>query len=256
MSNIQGLISLETVEMLKPNLATLKQNNAHHFDRTRFRYIESMVQKACENRASVKKIAEGKALAALRSYWLCFTRAQSEAALMVERVTAEFPDSAEQIQALFLRCEFRQVKQLHESLVSTTNTSLLSSLNSRLLHGTAFEDENHQDVPIEDILRQQEKIAVASLSEAANGQGTEFANEPGELKSTRSFRKSREKHGADKLVTQAIEEAPENSGPLNPQRLTIRSLSLMRELSPQYLNRFVAYIDTLLWLEQIDDRGS
>jgi hypothetical protein len=30
----------------------------------------------------------------------------------------------------------------------------------------------------------------------------------------------------------------------------------MRELSPQYLNRFVAYIDTLLWLEQVDEKNA
>ena len=32
----------------------------------------------------------------------------------------------------------------------------------------------------------------------------------------------------------------------------MRSLAIMREVSPQYLHRFVAYFDTLLWLEQAD----
>ena len=32
--------------------------------------------------------------------------------------------------------------------------------------------------------------------------------------------------------------------------LAIKSLSTMRELSPDYLNRFVSYVDTLLWLER------
>ena len=43
---------------------------------------------------------------------------------------------------------------------------------------------------------------------------------------------------------------PQNPGPLNPQMLAIKSLSTMRELSPDYLNRFVSYVDTLLWLER------
>lgn len=31
--------------------------------------------------------------------------------------------------------------------------------------------------------------------------------------------------------------------------LVLRSLGLMREASPDYLNRFMAYVDTLLWLD-------
>jgi Protein of unknown function (DUF2894) len=30
----------------------------------------------------------------------------------------------------------------------------------------------------------------------------------------------------------------------------LRSLTLMRELSPDYLSRFMSHIDALLWLEQ------
>jgi len=55
---------------------------------------------------------------------------------------------------------------------------------------------------------------------------------------------------SDKLVTRAIREGPKNAGPLNQQMLAIRSLTTMRKLSPQYLNRFISYIDTLFWLEQ------
>ncbi len=58
------------------------------------------------------------------------------------------------------------------------------------------------------------------------------------------------KLNSDKLVTRVISEGPESPGPLNPQGLVIKSLATMRELSPDYLNRYVSYIDTLLWLEQ------
>ncbi len=33
--------------------------------------------------------------------------------------------------------------------------------------------------------------------------------------------------------------------------LVLRSLGLMRDLSPDYLNRFVGYVDTLLILEDL-----
>ena len=35
-----------------------------------------------------------------------------------------------------------------------------------------------------------------------------------------------------------------------------RSLRLMRELSPEYLHRFVAYADGLMWLEQLNALGA
>jgi hypothetical protein len=54
----------------------------------------------------------------------------------------------------------------------------------------------------------------------------------------------------NKQVTQALRQAPQNAGPINSHMLMLRSLALLRELSPAYLQRFMAYADTLLVLEQ------
>jgi hypothetical protein len=51
-------------------------------------------------------------------------------------------------------------------------------------------------------------------------------------------------------VVQATHRAPENAGPLNSHMLVLRTLGLMRELSPHYLRRFLSHTETLLWLEQ------
>jgi hypothetical protein len=55
---------------------------------------------------------------------------------------------------------------------------------------------------------------------------------------------------SNRLVTRAIQDRPENPGPLNGQMLATRSLTELRRLSPEYLYRFVSYIDTMLWLQQ------
>lgn len=254
MSKMNDPLLLETVNEIHCALAMAKENGAHRFDPARFHYIESMASKASGYREPVKKIVEEKAVEALRDYWRCFTRDRTDAELIVERVTEKFPDSTEQAQRQFERGEFRQLRQLQDLLQRSSNTGLLSSLNNQFVQAIAIPYKHHEDVSFDDILRQQEKNTVESLSES--GHDTGLPAELRELKSTRRFRKSRDKLGAHKLVTLAIEEGPENSGPLNPQRLVIRSLSAMRELSPQYLNRFVAYIDTLLWLEQVDDGAS
>lgn len=60
---------------------------------------------------------------------------------------------------------------------------------------------------------------------------------------------------SDSQVRRSLEDAPSNAGPLNSSRLVHRSLSLMRELSPGYLQQFLAYVDVLSWLEQLNDGG-
>lgn len=71
-----------------------------------------------------------------------------------------------------------------------------------------------------------------------------------ELKTTRYFRNTWSKLSVDKQVTQAIKQAPKNAGPINSHMLVLRSLALMREISPDYLNRFTSYVDALLCLDQ------
>jgi hypothetical protein len=71
-----------------------------------------------------------------------------------------------------------------------------------------------------------------------------------ELKTTRYFRNTWSKLSVDKQVTQALEQAPKNAGPINAHMLVLRSLAQMRDISPDYLNRFTSYVDTLLCLDQ------
>jgi hypothetical protein len=56
------------------------------------------------------------------------------------------------------------------------------------------------------------------------------------------------KLSVDRQVTQALHQAPANAGPINSHMLVLRSLTLMRDISPEYLNRFISYADTLLCL--------
>ena len=71
-----------------------------------------------------------------------------------------------------------------------------------------------------------------------------------ELKSVRLFRSTWSKLSADKQLNAALDKAPRNAGPINSHMLVLRSLALMRDISPDYLNRFISYADTLVHLEQ------
>lgn len=56
---------------------------------------------------------------------------------------------------------------------------------------------------------------------------------------------------ADRQVRQSQEQVHKNAGPLNSNQLVHRALSLMRELSPGYLQQFVTYTEALAWMEQV-----
>jgi hypothetical protein len=76
-----------------------------------------------------------------------------------------------------------------------------------------------------------------------------------ELKSVRYFRNTWSRLSAEKQVTHALDQAPKNAGPINSHAVVLRSLALMRDISPDYLNRFMSYVDTLLCLDQ-GDKGA
>lgn len=71
-----------------------------------------------------------------------------------------------------------------------------------------------------------------------------------ELKSVAYFRHTWSKLSAEQQLTQTLAQAPENAGPMNSQHLVLRALQTMRDISPEYLQGFMSYIDTLIWLEQ------
>jgi hypothetical protein len=56
---------------------------------------------------------------------------------------------------------------------------------------------------------------------------------------------------ADRQVRQSQEQVHKNAGPLNSNQLVHRTLSLMRGLSPGYLQQFLSYTDALMWMEQM-----
>ena len=66
----------------------------------------------------------------------------------------------------------------------------------------------------------------------------------------RQFRKQLSQISVQKQVRQAIAQAPQNAGPINSHMLVLRALGLMRDISPGYLNRFMAHVDTLLCLDE------
>jgi hypothetical protein len=70
------------------------------------------------------------------------------------------------------------------------------------------------------------------------------------------FRKLWSRLRTESQLRQSLEQVPTNAGPLNSGNLVHRSITLMRELSPGYLQQFLAYVDALTWIEQMNNGGA
>lgn len=75
-----------------------------------------------------------------------------------------------------------------------------------------------------------------------------------ELRSARAFHDSWARLCAEEEVARAVRRGPEAAGPLNSHMLVLRTLSLLSELSPDYLHRFMVHADALLWLDEASAR--
>ena len=123
-----------------------------------------------------------------------------------------------------------------------------NSLHHRL--AANVEAPSHQG-PLTELVRQiahhsSQKGDGSSAHEVATG-----AESTDALKTLRYFRSTWSKLSVDRQLNQSLAQAPKNAGPLNSQLLVLRSLQTMRELSPDYLNRFMSYVDALLWLDLV-----
>ncbi|WP_321802498.1 DUF2894 domain-containing protein [Burkholderia sp. BCC1993] len=70
------------------------------------------------------------------------------------------------------------------------------------------------------------------------------------------FRAMWSKVRTEQQYRQSLDQVPRNAGPLNSNSLVHRSLATMRELSPEYLQQFLSYVDALAWLEDLAGGGA
>ena len=76
-----------------------------------------------------------------------------------------------------------------------------------------------------------------------------------ELPAIAGFRQRWSTLRADSQLKQSVTHTPTDAGPLNSAALASHAIALMRELSPEYLRQFLAYVDGLVWLEQSGSTG-
>ncbi|MEE4145051.1 MAG: DUF2894 domain-containing protein [Halieaceae bacterium] len=237
---------------LQPALAQLEALGAGRFDPVRFRYITTMARRSAELDGAVADIVANRAMLALQDYQNALSREREEAQALLERLTAARPELRERALALFDAFAFKALQRLAAERPRRHTPGALSGLLDRLEGSDRASGSEADSGAIGELLRQQEAEAVSAVAADATGLA---AGGPGELRAARYFRDARRQRNAAKRVSREVLAAPQDSGPLNPQKLAIRSLLAMGNLSPAYLGRFVASVETLLWLEKAGETG-
>lgn len=212
-------------------IAALRSSGAGQLDALRFRFIEVLARRVHEDGGAPGRVLEGRLGAELAACRRRIERKRDEAGQTIERTVRCHPDAAGELQRLLAAGDFAGIDRFVARLAARDRRSPLAGLAGLAESGA--------------------RSAVPD--DAVSPTGDDGARD--ELRSLRIFRNIWAQRAAERLASQAIERAPANAGPLNSHMLVLRSLAAMRDLSPDYLNRFVSYADTLLRLDQAGRKG-
>lgn len=203
------------------SIARLREVGAQHFDSVHMHYLEALSKRVAVLQGDVKRILDTKLTNALVAFEARLEQARSDANIRVTTATVQYPHAASALQRLLATGDIKGV---------TRYIATLDVVQPRMSLG---------DLP--------KYIEQQSAGHVDGGMDARC-----ELKGIRHFRDTWSKLSVDKQVSKALDQTPKNAGPINSHMLVLRSLALMREISPDYLNRFMSYADALLCLDQVE----
>ncbi|MEP4524134.1 MAG: DUF2894 domain-containing protein, partial [Alloalcanivorax venustensis] len=73
---------------------------------------------------------------------------------------------------------------------------------------------------------------------------------PRDLKALAPIREAQARQQLAARIQHAITHTPGDAGPLNAHRQVARALAALQDISPQYLEHLVSYLDDLMVLEK------
>lgn len=212
-------------------MAALRERGAEAFDPVRFRFIEALARRSQAYRGEARRLLDQKLAQALTAYSARFEQARDELDSLLPGWISRFPDAADELRRLYALGDVKAVRRLVAERAEPGASQALADLVAQVAPRPAG-----PDLPA---------LPQQAASPAAHG----------ELKALSYFRDTWSKLSVEQQLTEALAQAPENAGPLNAHLLVLESLKRMRDISPAYLNRFISYVDALLWLDQANGFG-
>ena len=218
---------------LSAALASLQRAGADKYDPVHMFYLQVLSKRANDHQGQVKSLLDGKLALALAAFKARFEQARTLARSSIAHIAPQHPKAAAELQPLLDAGDLNGVQHFIAKLNTNEPRASLGDLTRHM----AQQAPEHVQVGFEGLFN-----GVAGLRP--------------ELKTTRYFRNTWARLSVEKRVTQALHQAPKNAGPINSHSLVLRSLALMRDISPDYLNQFASYVDTLIYLDHCDQEKS
>ncbi len=206
-----------------PALEALRLQGAALHDPVGLHYLEQLAGRALTQPAAVQRILLARLQPAMAALQASLQQAREQAGQTLAGVAADPPATRAALQALFDACDYKGLQRLAALPPAGAATTALGALAR--------------------------SAGAATAGPAPAAFNADHATRV-ELKSVRKFRNTWSKLSADQQLARALDQAPKNAGPINSHAVVLRSLAMMRDISPDYLNRFISYVDTLLCLDQ------
>lgn len=217
------------------SLAALRERGAHRFDPVRFRYLEAFARRLLQQQRVQRRLLERKWADALAAYEAQYDAARAELDLAFADLVQRHPQAAPYLNRLHTEGDVRAVRQLVARLDARKAGSGALARLLRHIDGQGTSD----DAPVPH--GGAKPVDAAPLAE---------------LKSVQRDRQTWTRLRVDEQLLRSQQQAPDNPGPLNSHLLVLRALRHMQELSPAYLDRFVAHVEALQWLDGAGVRKS
>lgn len=208
--------------MSETRLQELRSQGAERFDPAGWHYLATLARRAAEHEGNVRRLLEARLAQAAASFAERFAQKRAAAADILGAAREQYPQHAADLECLFIASDFKGLRRLRASL-----------------------DAGAQGVDLAALVAQ---LAPAA-DDGANSRPALGGPPGGELKTVRESRATWARLSVDRQLSKAMQQAPKNAGPINSHMLVLRSLELMQAISPDYLNRMVSYVDTLLSLD-------
>lgn len=229
-------------------LTHLRNAGAEGFDPFNLRLIESLLEKSDALEDPARQTLQERIQRRLQALQSAFGLARETARKQARVLREQQPERNEELVQLFKAGDFRAIDRLAKA-ERRPPSALAELLKTLASHDPAL-SASADPQTFDEVLRKQELEAQQGNGLTSLHSHLKTRLDSDELRSARQFREHWARRAIDRAIARAMDKAPENAGPLNAHQLVIRALTTMGDISPAYQNRFVSYIDTLLWLEQ------
>lgn len=219
-------------------IEALRAQGAQRLDPLRFRLIEALARRAAGRDGATRQHLDARLHALLAAQAARVAAARSVAEDSAAALAARHPQAAATAQALLRAGDLAGLRRLAADLDGGQRRRAITGLLDQLARPAAGAEAD---------------AAGGAHTAAGPASGPDAAARtaaPAELKALRDFRSTWARLSVEQRLARSLAQAPEKAGPLNSHGLALRALQAMRDLSPDYLQRYVGYVDALLWLEQ------